>query len=455
MHMADPSTDVRTARQVPWDTLPAWVLAALGTLVCLVLYLPVATWDYDQVTDTRATAIAAWSLADHGSIQVDTTWPDVPWAEEGPDGNHYVWRHPGGIVWSTLFYLPTNLGLSPSSALEVPYGPATVSAVVATALGVGVMILVFRRLVPARTALFAGLALGLATPNWSISADAAWNHGPTLLFLGLGLLASSHDRHGWSGLSMAAAITVRPHLAVAPAVLGLAEGWRQRRLGPVIAMAATSLLGLLAVVWFYNHFFGEPTMRPDQTAAFVSGDVNLTDHGWVMNTLLALGSPTRGLFFYAPFLLLLLPGIPAAWRGAPTWVRASAVSGLLYLGITTRADVFHAGHGFFGYRGLLELVTLAAPLLVLVYERYVRDRPRLRVATEVTTMACVVVFAIGSSGTPFLAREPAHCWIERYVAPYRPLEERVEFVRSALVVCEGLPPDEAEAIIQEQMPSEG
>lgn len=445
--MTEEHTEQGDQSGLEWNQLPPWMLGGLAALVCLLLYIPTATWDYDQVTDSRATAIAAWSLADHGSIAVDETWPDVPWALQGPDGRHFVWRHPGGIVWSALFYAPTSLGGDPTSAVEVPYGPGTASAVVATALGVGAMVMVFRRIVPARTSFFGGLALGLATSNWSISADAPWNHGPTLLFLALGLLASSHGRHAWSGLSMAAAITVRPHVAVAPAVMGLAAGWRERRTGPVLAMAATSLLGLVAVMWFYGHFFGEASMRPEQVDAFVTGDVNLTDHGWGMNLLLSLVQPTRGLLFYSPFLVLLIPGLRAAWRDGPPWVRASAVSAVFYAAIQTRADVWHAGSGFFGPRAHLETLTLAAPLLLLAYQHYARHRPGWRTAVEVTTIASAIVFAIGSTGLGFLDRGSGHCWTQHYVGVYRPMEEREEQARQSLIECAGLTPAEADDIV--------
>lgn len=440
-------TDSATAP--PLDQWPAWMLGVLATLVCMSLYLPTATWDYDQITDTRATAIGAWSLADHGSIQVDTSWPDVPWAEQGPDGNYYIWRHPGGMVWSALFYLPGNLGPNPSSATEVPYGPATVSAIMATAFGIGVMTIVFRRLVSARIALGAGLVLGLGTSNWSISADTAWNHGPTLLFLALGLLAAASSRHAQSGLAFAAAITVRPHVAVAPLALGLAAGWRERRLAPTLWVGALSLIGLFATMWFYGHFFGTPTLRPEQTSAFFTGDVNLTDHGWAMNTLLWLVHPARGLFIFSPFVLILLFGIKSVWPTAPTWVRAAAFSSLLYAIIQTRADVFHAGAGFFGYRGPLETLTLASPLLVLVYAHYVRMNSIVRVATDVTAMASVLVFALGAAGVPALARPPLHCEIARYTAHYRPVEEHIERLRAVEADCPGHDPSEIEKQIRQ------
>lgn len=432
------------------STAPAWILGALVTLVCLLAYLPTATWDYDQVTDTRATAIAAWSLADHGTIQVDTSWPDVPWARQGADDDWYVWRHPGGIVWSALFYLPTNLGVEPASALEVPYGPATLSAVLATALGVGVMTRVFRTLVDASTAMAGGLVLGLATANWSISADAAWNHGPTLLFLALGLLFMTRRQFAASGLAMAVAITVRPHVAVAPAALGLAEAWRQRSWRPALTVGVTSALGLAATIGFYWAVFGEPSMRPDQVESFVSGDVNLAEHGWLWNTWLSLVDPISGVLVHSPWIVLLAVGIPAAWRTAPTWVRSAAIGGALYGVVQTRTDVYHAGMGFFGSRAHLETLTLAAPLLILALHELRDRRARLARAVELTAAASVIVFAVASIGRGPLAPPTAHCDIQRtHEASYLPDAMRLERLEDALVECHDVPREEARRRIDE------
>jgi len=424
--MDAPSTVDASGRSgsIGLNEFPGWALAVVGSFICLLLYLPTATWDYAQVTDNIATTVGSWSIADHGSIRIDTSWPDVPWAEQGPDGNWYIWRNPGGMVWGALFYLPTDLTFEPTRAIEVPMAPGTLGAVVATALGVGVMILVFRGLGSATQALFAGLALGLGTSNWSVSADSAWNHGPTLLFLSLGLLLSSRERWASSGLAWAAAIAVRPHVAVAAAVVGLAEAWRRRKPSIVIIVGVLSGLGLLVTIWFYATFFGEATMRPGQLDSFITGDVSNTSLGFFGNLFYFMFHPQRGLFIFSPFLLLLLPAIPAGWRAAPTWARAGAVAAVLYSIIQVRADVFYAGKDFFGYRGPLETVTLAAPLLFLAYREWAPTRHLWRRAVHVTTAAAVGVFALGVTVLDPIRELPAHCLVEAQVGVYRSEEDK-------------------------------
>ena len=406
------------------DKLPAWALAAVGSLVCLILYIPTATWDHAQVTDNIATTVGSWSLAKHGSIEIDTSWPDVPWAEQGPDGKWYVWRNPGGMVWGALFYLPTNLTKQPTRAVDVPMAPATASAVLATALGVGVMILVFRRLGSGRHALAAGLVLGLGTSNWSVSADSSWNHGPTLLFLGLGLLLSAYERWAGSGLAWAASITVRPHTAVAAAAVGLMEGWHRRSVRIVATVGLLSGLGLLAIVWFYAAIFGDPSMRPGQLESFITGDVSNTSLGFLGNLFWSFFHPQRGLFVFSPFLLLLLPAIPAGWRRAPTWVRAGAIASMLYLVIQIRSDVFFAGKDFFGYRAPLETLTLAAPLLFLAYREWAPERRLWNRMVQATAAASVAVFALGVTVLDPIRDLPAHCLVEAQVGAYRPEAEQ-------------------------------
>lgn len=167
---------------------------------------------------------------------------------------------------------------------------------------------------------------GLATSTWAISGHALWTHGPAQLVLVGAMLARGAGRHARSGLLMGASILVRPHPAVVPA---MHTGWTRRQWRPVAVVGATASLGLLA--------------------------------------------PSRGLLTISPFLIPLVPGLPAAWRRAPDWVRAAALGGVVYLLLQLRANpAFGAGFGFVVYRIQLEALTLAAPPLVLAWRHWTR-----------------------------------------------------------------------------------
>ena len=91
-----------------------------------------------------------------------------------------------------------------------------------------------------------------------------------------------------------------------------------------------------------------------------------------------LAHPQLGLVVYSPFLLLLLPGLREGWRQSDSWVKASALAGLLYMLIHLRLNRFSGGL-LYGYRYPLEMLTVAAPLLLLSWKSwYGRATPLLR-----------------------------------------------------------------------------
>ena len=95
------------------------------------------------------------------------------------------------------------------------------------------------------------------------------------------------------------------------------------------------------------------------------------------NVALALVHPVRGLLVYSPFLIFLIPGLPAAWRKAPGWVQGSAIGGVLYLLFQLKANRYSGGDSFWGYRYPLEALAAAGPLLLLSYTEWLRQQSAL------------------------------------------------------------------------------
>src|SRR5690606_270987 len=126
--------------------------------------------------------------------------------------------------------------------------------------------LVFDRVLSRTTALVATGLAALATSTWAVSADALWGHGIAQLWLACALLALTWRRPGIgqcvAGLSFALAITVRPHLAVVAAVIGLALAWRTRSVLPAVRIGVTSALGLLALLIYNSIVFDQLTLFP-------------------------------------------------------------------------------------------------------------------------------------------------------------------------------------------------
>lgn len=359
---------------------PAWLAVLLVTALLLLVYLPTGAHTHDQnYTDTSATYLAAAQLARDGSLTLDR-FEGATWVVETPDGRLVSNRFPGTILYAAAFYLVLGAG----SGQVVPVMPAALAAALGAALAMGLLSLLLRRLVAPPTAVGAALVGGLATSTWAISGHALWTHGPAQLLLVGAMLALAAGHHARAGLAMGASILVRPHLAVVPAVTGLHTGWRRRSWRSVLLVGATAALGLVAYLAYNRVVFGGalaaqpgaeaiPQLTGGYGTRWLDNLLTLPPWTWLGALAGALVSPSRGLLTISPFLLALLPGLPAAWRRAPGWVRSAALGGVLYLLLQLRANpAFGAGFGFYVYRIHLETLTLCAPLLVLAWRHWTR-----------------------------------------------------------------------------------
>jgi hypothetical protein len=259
------------------------------------------------------------------------------------------------------------------------------------------MFAVFRRIADRRVALGAAGVLAFATGMWSVAGDALWTHGLAALGLALGMVAMSSRRYALAGAGFAVAILARPQLAVVPAVIGLWEGARRRSIRPIVLVGVVSALGLGAVSLYSQALFG--TWLP--IAGYGPGKVEAVATTGMLEfgrrIFATMGHPQRGIFLYSPFLFVLVPGCIRAWRHAPTWVRSSAVAGIVYLAVQLRSNDFHGGANFFGNRLVLETLILAAPLLLIAYQRFIAPIGLHRVVFAVLVGFSVIWHALGAT----------------------------------------------------------
>src|SRR5207248_4657216 len=105
---------------------------------------------------------------------------------------------------------------------------------------------------------------------------------------------------------------------------------------------------------WYNHLaFGGWTINGGYHGQLTSaGGVGL--HSFLINIAGTVVSPLRGVATLSPFVLLLLPGIPKAWRSGAPWVRSAAAGGVLYLLIQLWLNRFSGGYNFYSYRLIIE-----------------------------------------------------------------------------------------------------
>jgi hypothetical protein len=376
-------------------------IALAITLLLLPIYLATASYDVFQSNDPRSVAYAGFSLASTGSLAFDEDWPrgSMSWAFLGEDDRRYSNRFPGSIVVAAVAYTVAGavgaVDLTPVPHPHlVPFWPPTVAAVLIAAAAVGLTFLLLSRLdISRRAALFATLVIGVASPVWSVSADALWTHGQTHLLLVLVLLAIIDDRPIVAGLATAFAIFVRPHLVVPLAVLAFAGTDRRTRW----SILGSCGVGLGAVAWYSYTIFGQPL----PAAGYPLGTLRErwpigSVRGMAENLGLWLAQPLRGVAFYAPLSLLALVTVPRVWSEAPRWVRVSALAGVAYAAVQLSLIRSTGGNFFYGHRTTIETLVLAAPLLTLALVRGWRDNRILRGAIATLAAISFVVHAYGA-----------------------------------------------------------
>jgi hypothetical protein len=172
-------------------------------------------------------------------------------------------------------------------------------------------------------AMLCGLAFAFATSAWSTASRALWQHGPSILFLAVALVALDQlfprntDDHvpqtssTWApliaGLGLAGAVTMRPTNAVA---LVLATILVLRKLsGRSIVIY---VIGVLAVFipWtlITSHYYGTLLQPYDQASKLGLPSTFFESLG------AQLISPSRGLFIFSPIVVVAVVGMVIACR---------------------------------------------------------------------------------------------------------------------------------------------
>ena len=348
------------------------ICAVLWLVALGVLLLTTSNVTDAQANDCIAALLPAWKLAWHGTAQLPEFVGKNIWVKEGPWGALSN-RLPGTVLWGVPFYRVLGIPQAPT------FFPAAVAAATAVSLGVAALYASLLRIVPRRLALAAVTLLALGTGVWTSAADALWTHGPNVLWLGLAMWALSRDRWRLAGFAFGLGVMTRPHLAFAAAVIGVVlavylKSWRS-----LVHIGSTSVLGFIGllvwnrIVWQQWALLTGGYEAPASTAvaAATSSDFPLLLLNRVAGTFF---SPGRGVFVYSPFLLLLLPGLVAAWRVALPWVRACLLAGLAYMAAQLSANGFSGGDGFTSYRLAIEMLVLATPMLALCWSQWTSCR---------------------------------------------------------------------------------
>ncbi len=291
-----------TPKQAPQEFF--WVLQEPGAEV---KWARIHRWDRETT-----------ALYESGKVK-----PSPPYyLVESRHPGHYVSVFGAGAALTALpFYGLLNLFGDVATNHYLWWHGAKLLAAALVALASVFIFLSLRRFVSPAAALFGALTFGLGSCAWSISSQALWQQTAHLFFLALGawFLFGSAERKNFSlycGAALGMAVLCRPTGVFAALCVGLYFVLVARR------DALKYMLGALpfaAAVYLYNdYYFGSPFTFAQGVAA-ESLAAKSGEPGGMWRTPVAHGlggllfSPSRGLLFYSPLLLLGFAGVVMQW----------------------------------------------------------------------------------------------------------------------------------------------
>lgn len=369
------------------------ILFFLSVFLPLVaVYGLTANWSLPYDPDALSNVVAAWHLGNTGSVVAPGYEHLTVPPQHGAIVSFIMSPHgpvskypPGAAMLSAPLY-----ALEPSELNAITIGnparpdagdspfllpaiwPATLSSVLATAAAMGLLGLTFRQIGAAREAWVGAIIAGLGTSAWSVASAQLFQHGPAMLWIALGVYLCSQQRYWSAGLAFGATVLTRPITAVIPATMGTMLGAYERNLTPIVRIGFASLLGVAALLVYSLLIYEQLSI----TAGYGNGvSQKLVDFdliAYLINILGSLFFPSQGFLLLSPFLLLLIPGLAPAWSKSQPWVRASAMSGLIYLLLHLKLNRFDPANTTL-YRYPLEALTASASLWFLAYDSWLKD----------------------------------------------------------------------------------
>lgn len=410
-------TPDRTVDRVPGPKLRAWTLAAAVFLPLMTAYAITADYTGNYHNDTLTNSLTGWALGTKGTpyvdeiadVDLDATWAKVWWFSRS-EGRPISVYPPGTAMLVAPIYAITQPELETVRAEYEPIGgngvllranlpippmwPGALVGAGTTAIAMTLFAFGIRDSARSdRQAVHAAIVAGLGTTAWSVSSDSLWQHGPTVMWMGLGtLLVAARPLN--AGLAYGAAVFTRPQVVPIAAAVGLATAWRRKSWATLVSFGIASGSGLVAFFWFMREHFG--AWYPPKVGFFFE---NLGGGGvwsYLGGVALSAVDPQHGFLIWSPFLILLIPGLRVAWREAPQMAQSAAVGGLVYLLVMIKGNVWHGGLGHFTYRYPIEMLYAAGPLLFLSYRNWVSPRPRLTRIFRVLVAASIVVHGFGA-----------------------------------------------------------
>jgi hypothetical protein len=243
------------------------------------------------------------------------------------------------------------------------------TSAVVTALSAALMFLALSSVCRKRsTAVFFTCIYAFATCAWSVASRGLWQHGPGMMFLtgALVLLLYNKRRASLAGFFLGMAVFTRPANIVFALALSAYVLSARRKIAP--AFFAWAAIPAFLLAWYSLVYWGS-------VLALGQGQ---GDSGFTGNVLIGLPgllvSPGRGLFYFSPVFLFVIPEFLGIFRW-PNWREPyiyMAASVLLSLLLFAAWGVWWGGHSY-GYRLLLESIPFLILFLARAYERFIAN----------------------------------------------------------------------------------
>ncbi|MDQ6799065.1 MAG: hypothetical protein M3011_13795 [Actinomycetota bacterium] len=349
-------------------------------LVAIVLALYLSSPNVTN-TDAYLAVPTAVSIVHSADLDLDEFSSSVVRNHYGfseVDGRHYdrfPWAEavlfvPGVLILDGLAHL--GVGNGAAEMVETnsmgPLQLATASLVAALAALVVAALAYDRLRVPLRArrrAAFAvALIFALGTAAWSTASRSLWQHGPSMLALGLALLAATRLEDSFRprvmavvlGASLGAAYALRPTNAIAIIAFTVFVGLRHRQHAIGYLCGLGAVLGVFVAVNVGT--YGRVLPR------YYSGS-RVSVHAADLEALAAnLVSPARGILVFSPIVVLSGAGVVITMRRRslhPLDAVAAVCVVAQVMVVSAQNEGWWAGHAF-GPRFLRDVLPLLAYL---------------------------------------------------------------------------------------------
>ena len=265
-----------------------------------------------------------------------------------------------------------------------------------------------------RLALATALIFAFATGAWSTGSRALWQHTPSMLFLALALLCALRIERGnrWSvalGAALGAGFAMRPSDAVAVVcLLAWLAATHRRALTRALGGMALVIVPFVAVnVATYGSI-----IPPYYSATRIHTGATQATVGFFDAAAMYLVSPSRGMLFYDPILLVAIAGVVVKVRRG-SFTRLDLALGVVVVGQWVVISTYgSAGGSSYGPRLMTDvlpyIVYLAIPALEAVFGAGLRVGLKSHFAVA-SVLLVILGWSVVANASGALLRS-AYCW---------------------------------------------